>query len=154
MEEPIFLCNSDPHHLVASLFGAVANSDSRSKSKMKNLFPDIDTTINIKLSNILEKLNQRRNRPEHARFGTSQNDCDNEIGALTQILQIQKKSITRFSRISGTLLQCCTRLWFQQCKIRSKFNQILFATHSCYWGRHWTHFHQENEPIHLVQVWW
>ena len=55
-EEPIFLCNSDPYHLVASFIGVLKNLASQSKAKMKNLFLDMETTINIKLGSILEKL--------------------------------------------------------------------------------------------------
>ena len=66
VEEPIFLCNSDPHHLVASFIGALENVASQSKAKMKNLFLDIETTIKIKLGSILEKLTQRHNRREQA----------------------------------------------------------------------------------------
>ena len=90
MEEPVFLCNSDPHHLVESFIGALENLACQSKAKMKNLFPDIETTIKIKLGNILEKLTQRHNRREHARFDMSQYDCNNEICASTQFLHIQK----------------------------------------------------------------
>ena len=93
VEEPIFICNSDPHHLVASFIGSLKNLASQSKAKMKNLFLDIETTIKIKLGNILEKLTQRQNRRESAKFDMSQDDCDNEICASTQFLQIQKKSI-------------------------------------------------------------
>ena len=60
---------------------------------MKNLFLDIETTIKIELGNILEKLTQRHNRREHARFDMSQEDCDNEICASTQFLQIQKSQL-------------------------------------------------------------
>ena len=88
--EPIFLCNSDPHHLVASFIGALENLGSQSKAKVKNLFLDIETTIKIKLGNILEKLTQRHIRREHARFDMSQDDCDNEVCASTQFLQIQR----------------------------------------------------------------
>ena len=35
VEEPIFLCNSDPHHLVASFIGANEKLASQSKPKMK-----------------------------------------------------------------------------------------------------------------------
>ena len=56
VEEPIFLCNSDPHHLVASFIGAHESLASQSKAKMKNLFLDIETTIKIKLGTILENL--------------------------------------------------------------------------------------------------
>ena len=93
VEEPIFLCNSDPHHLVASFNRALENLASQSKAKLKNLFPDIETTIKIKLGNFLEKLTQRHNRQEHARFDMSQDDCDNEVCASTQFVQIQKNQI-------------------------------------------------------------
>ena len=89
LEEPIFLCNSDPHHLVASFIEALENLASQRKTKMKSLFLDIKTAIKIKLGCILEKLTQRHNRREQADL----DDCDNEIYALTQSLQIQKKSI-------------------------------------------------------------
>ena len=61
VEEPIFICNSDPQHLVASFIGALENLASQSKAKRKNLFLDIQTTIKIKLGSILEKLTQRHN---------------------------------------------------------------------------------------------
>ena len=96
VEEPIFLFNSDPHHLVASFIGALANLASQSKAKMKNFFLDIETTIKIKLGNTLEKLSQRHDRREHARFDMSQDDCDNEIFTSTQYLQIQKNQLIDF----------------------------------------------------------
>ena len=89
LEEPIFVCNSDPHHLVASLIGALENLATQSKAKLKNLFLDIRTTIKNKLGRILEKLTQRHKRRERARFDMSQDDCDNEICVSTQFLQIQ-----------------------------------------------------------------
>ena len=64
LKEPIFLCNSDPHHLLTSFIGALENLALQSKAIMKNLFFDIKTTINIKLGNILEKLTHRHNRRE------------------------------------------------------------------------------------------
>ena len=88
VEEPIFLCNSDPHHLVASFIGVLENLASQSKTKMKNLFLEIEATIKIKLCSILEKLTQRHNRREQADL----DDCDNETCASTQFLQIQKIS--------------------------------------------------------------
>ena len=107
VEEPIFLCNSDPHHLVASFIGALQNLASRSKAKMKNLLLDIKTTIMIKLGSILEKLTESHNRQESAMFHMSQDDCDNEICASTQFVQIQKnqlidlqESLERFCKVS------------------------------------------------------
>ena len=73
-EEPIFLCKSDPHHLVASFIGVLENLASQGKTKMKNLFLDIETAMKIKPGSILEKLTQRHNRREQADL----DDCDNE----------------------------------------------------------------------------
>ena len=89
VEEPIFLCNSDPHHLVASFIGALENLASQSKAKLKNLSVDIKTTVKNKLGSILEKLTQRHNRREQADL----DDCDNEICASNQFLQIQKNQL-------------------------------------------------------------
>ena len=61
VEEPVFICNSDPHHLVASFIATPENLSSQSKAKMKNLLLDIETTIKIKLGNILQKLTKRHN---------------------------------------------------------------------------------------------
>ena len=56
---------------------------------MKILFFDIETTINIKLGSIWEKLTQRHIRREQ----TDLDDCDNATCTSTQFLQIQKKQL-------------------------------------------------------------
>ena len=84
VEEPIFLCNSDPRHRVSFFIGALENLASQSRAKKENLFHDIETTKKTKLGNILEKLTQRHNRREQARFDINPDDCDNEICASTQ----------------------------------------------------------------------
>ena len=61
VKELIFLCNSDPHHLVTSFIGALENLALQSKALLINLFFDIETTIKIKLGGILKKLTQRHN---------------------------------------------------------------------------------------------
>ena len=71
VEEQTFLCNTDLHHLVASFIGAPETSASQSNAKMKNLFPDIETTVKNKLVSFLEKLTQRHNARESARFDMS-----------------------------------------------------------------------------------
>ena len=94
VEGPILFCNSDSHHFLASVIGALDNLASQSKAKMKNMFLDIATTKKFKPgNNILEKLRQRYNRREHAMFDMIQDDFDNEICASTQFLQIQKDEI-------------------------------------------------------------
>ena len=93
VEKPIFLCNSDPYHLVASFIGALEISASQSKAKMNNFSVDIETTIKIKLGRISAKLTQRHNRRESARFDMSQDDCDNKICASTHFLETQKNQL-------------------------------------------------------------
>ena len=89
VKEPIFLCNSDLHHLVASFIGVHEKLASQSKAKKKNLFLDSETTMKIKSGSILEELTQRHNRREQADL----DDCDNETYASTQLLQIQKNQL-------------------------------------------------------------
>ena len=89
LKEPIFLCNCDPHHLVTSFIGALENLAFQSKAIIKNLFFDIETTINIKLGSILDKLTQRHNRLEQAHL----DDYDNETCTSTQFLQAQRKQL-------------------------------------------------------------
>ena len=74
---------------------------------MKNFFPDIETTIKLKLGSILEKLTQRQNRRESAKFDLSQDDCDKEICTSTQFLQTQKN---RLSDLQETLERYCNVL--------------------------------------------
>ena len=130
VEEPFFLYNSDPHHLVSSFIGTLEGLASQSEAQLK-LFSLISRQ-QLRLSWAASCRNLPNAIIEDSPRGlTSQDDCDNEICASTPFLQIQKKSINWSSRISGTLRQCFTCVLFQQCKIRSQLNPILFATHSC-----------------------
>ena len=95
LEEPIFLYNSDPHILAWSFIGTLEGLASQSKAQIKHFFLGIETTIKIKLGSILEKLTQRHNRREQADL----NDCDNEICASTQFLQIQKINYLMFMNL-------------------------------------------------------
>ena len=89
MEEPIFLCKSDVHHLATTFTGAPENIALQSKAIMRKLIFEIQTTIKTKLASILEKLTQRRNRREQADL----DGCDNETCTSTQFLQTQKKPL-------------------------------------------------------------
>ena len=89
VKEPIFLCNSDPHHLVTSFVGASENLALQSKTILDIQFFDIQITIKIKLGSILGKLTQRHIRREQVDL----DDCDNKIWTSTQFLQIHKKQL-------------------------------------------------------------
>ena len=89
VKEQIFLCNSDPRHLLTSSICAFENLALQSKAIMKHSFFNTKTTIKIKRGSILEKLTQRHNRREQADL----DDCDNEICTSSEFLQIQKKQL-------------------------------------------------------------
>ena len=89
MEDPIFLYNSDPHHLVSSFIWTLEGLALQSKAQLKLFFLDFETTIKIRLGSILQKLTQRHNRREQADL----DDCDNEICASAHFLQIQKNQL-------------------------------------------------------------
>ena len=93
--EPIFLCNSNPHHLILSFITAREGLPTQSKAQMKLNFIEVETAIKIKLCAILEQLNQRRNRAE--RVSNFVDDCivgeDEEDDLSTQFLQMQKKQL-------------------------------------------------------------
>ena len=79
MKQPIFFCNSDPHHLVTPFIGALVILALQSKAIMKKLFSDIKTAIKIELDSILEKITQQHNPGEQAYLDT----YDNETCAST-----------------------------------------------------------------------
>ena len=62
--EPIFLCSLDPRHLVSSFISALEGLGTQSRAQMKLKFIEVETAIKIKLSNILEQLNQRHGQRE------------------------------------------------------------------------------------------
>ena len=62
--EPIFLCISDPRHLVSSFISALEVLATQSKAQMKLKFIEVETANKIKLSSILEQLNQRHSQRE------------------------------------------------------------------------------------------
>ena len=82
VEEPFFLYNSDPHHIVSSFNGKLEGLAMQGKARMK--FLDIEKTIKIKLVIISDKLSQRDIQREHAMGDMCQDDCDNNICASTQ----------------------------------------------------------------------
>ena len=86
VKEPTFRCNCDLHHLVASFIGSLEGLALRSKTQMKLLSLDVETTIKMKFHSILVELNQRHKRRDQANL----DDCENESCPSTQFSQIQK----------------------------------------------------------------
>ena len=145
---PIFCCNSDPHHLVTSFIGALENLVLQSKAIMKNFFFDIETTINIKLGSIFEKLTQRHNRREQADL----DDCDNGTCSSTQFLQIQKKQLIDLQELSERYCNVLPIFDFNSAKndlnlIKSYLLPILVTE-----SNNEPTVRKKSEPVYLVQI--
>ena len=108
--EPIFVCNSDPRHLLSSFIGALEGLALQSKAQMKLRFIEVETAIKIKLSSILEQLNQRHSQQERVSdFDDDEcfNDTAEEKELSTQFLQLQRNKLIdlqeHFERYCNTL---------------------------------------------------
>ena len=96
VKEPLFLCNSDPHHHVISFICALEKLVLQNRAKLKSLFFYIEATTKNKRGFIFKKLTQGQNRGGLADL----DDCNSETLTLTQFLQIQKKQV-----------QTCRSIW-------------------------------------------
>ena len=96
IQEPIFLCSADPHHLVLSFVAALEGLAVQSKAQMKLKFLEVETAIKVKLSAVLEKLNKRRSEKTNT-SNDYEDECVEESGAeddvSMQFLQIQKNQL-------------------------------------------------------------
>ena len=108
--ESIFLCNSDPRHLVSSFDSALEALETQSKAQMNLRFIEVETAVKNKLSNILEKLKQRDSQPERVIDHDNEeyfNDTAEGKELSTQFLQMQKSQLIdlqeHFDRYCNTL---------------------------------------------------
>ena len=107
--ETIFLCNSDPRH-VSSFVSALEGLATQSKVQMKVRFFEVETAIKIKLSSVLEQLNQRHSQRERVidyDYDGFFNDTAEEKELSTQFIQMQKNQLIDlqepFERYCNTL---------------------------------------------------
>ena len=95
--EPIFLCNSDPRHLVSSFISTLEDMVTQNKAQIKLKFIEVETAIKIKQSGVLQQLNQRHSQRERViDFDDDDeyfNDTAEEKELSTQFLQMQKNQL-------------------------------------------------------------
>ena len=108
--EPNFLCNSDPRHLVSSFVSALEGLATQGKAQIKLRFIELETAIKIKISSILEQLNQRHSQREGViDFDDEEyfNDTAEVKELSTQFLQMLKNQLIvlqeHFERYCNTL---------------------------------------------------
>ena len=107
---PFFFCTSDHRHLVSSFVSALEGLATPSKAQLKLRFIEVETAIKIKLSSILERLNQRHSQRERViEYYNDEyfNDTAEERELSTQFLQMRKNQLIdlqeHFERYCNTL---------------------------------------------------
>ena len=92
---PIFLCNSNPRHLVESFVDAVEGLATQSKAQMKFKLLELETAMKSKLTKTLETLRERSCRNQRVFEFKDQclEDDGGEKDASTQFLQMQKNQL-------------------------------------------------------------
>ena len=105
-----FLCTSDPRNHVSSFVSTLEGLATQSKAQMKLRFIEAETAIKIKLSSILQQLNQRHSQRERViDYDNDEyfNDTAEEKELSTQFLQMQKNHLIdlqeHFERYCNTL---------------------------------------------------
>ena len=91
--QPIFLCSTNPHHLISPFITALEVLATQSKAQIKLNFIGVETAINIKLCALLEQLNQRRNWAETVSHFVDDCIVEEEKDLSTQLLQMQKHQL-------------------------------------------------------------
>ena len=97
LQEPIFICNSNPRALVSSFVNALENLAAQSKDQMRMSFLEIETAVESRLSHVMGLLNERRSRRE-ATFTFEDECCEADESSegkdvFTQFLHMQKKQV-------------------------------------------------------------
>ena len=97
LQEPIFICNSNPRDLVSSFVNALENLAAQSKAQMRMSFLEIETAIESRLSHVMGLLNKRRSRRE-ATLTFEDECCEADESSegkdvSRQFLQMQKKQL-------------------------------------------------------------
>ena len=108
--EPIFHCNSYPRHLLSAFVSTLEGLATQSKAQMKLRFIAVETAIKIKLSSILQQINQRHSQRERV-IDYDNDECFNDTAEgkelSTQFLQMQKNHLIdlqeQFERYCNTL---------------------------------------------------
>ena len=94
IQEPIFLCNTNAHHLISSFIIALEGLATQSKAQVKLKNIEVEGAIKINLCKLLKQLNQRRKRAESVLDYVDDCIVDSEVQDLsTQFLQMQKNQL-------------------------------------------------------------
>ena len=123
IEQPIFMCNSNPAVLVESFVAAFDGLALQSKEQMKLKFLDIENSVKTRLNPIFSTLNQRRCRMELVLEFEDARIEEEEQDVSTHFLQTKKNQPIDLAGSRGEMLQRSSSLWLQQLKIWQQPNK-------------------------------
>ena len=95
LEEPIFICDTEPHSSVSAFVNSVESLGEKNKLEMDLKFHDIATRIKEKVQRVLSAINTKRrqlangNEPRE-RLVDMGDDDEDEISVSTEFLLTQK----------------------------------------------------------------
>ena len=95
LEEPIFICDTEPHSLVSAIVNSLESLTEKNKLEMNIKFHDIATRMKEKLEHVLSTINTKRrqlsngNEPQE-RLVDMGDDNEDEINVSTQFFLTQK----------------------------------------------------------------
>ena len=97
LDEPIFICDTDPHSLVSAFVNSVESLAEKNKLEMNLKFHDIATRIKEKVERVLSAINTKRRRlsivnEQQERLVDMGDDEEDEKSVSTQFLLTQKKT--------------------------------------------------------------
>ena len=128
IQEPTFLCNASPHHLISSFITALEELATQSKAQMKLNFIEVETAIRIKLSAILEQLNQRQNRAD--RVSSFVDDCVVEEEEKKYLLSSCK--CKRIIYLTYRIVLSGTVTFYQSLDSTAQKTILIYSSRICY----------------------
>ena len=151
--EPILRRNANLHRLISSFIIAVEGLGTQSKTQMKLNFIEVETAIKIKLSPLLEQLNQRRNREE--RVSNFVNVCivEEERDLSTQFLQMRKNQLIDLQEHFEHYCNVLPASGFNSAKYDINLIKWQCVTNSCKLASYWTESYEKSQSVGFLQVW-
>ena len=111
LQEPIFLCNTEPKTMIVSFVEVLEELASKSKAEMLQKFSFIENAIKTRLNSIFEKLNERENASTPM-FEFQYIEEKEEINMSTKFLQIHKNQLLELQQHIERYVNTLTVLGF------------------------------------------
>ena len=158
LEEPIFICNSEPHSLVSAFVNSVESLAEKNKLEMNLKFHDIATRIKEKLERVLSAINTKRrqlsNRKEpQERLVDMGDDDEDEISVSTQFLLTQKNKLIELQLHFERYVNTFPVFGFNSAKYDLNLIKTYLIPPLVNEWEIETTFIKKSKPIYIFQIW-